>query len=121
MPQEMVREVHLMLDFLDWRVSTVLCNLTDAVFFYRTADILAANHAHIPNHLFCCSKVPENLKRELEEKKDLHSTQKKKLQRGSQKDFFNRIMQRMQENIATATSAMASGEDLETDLIQNEM
>ena len=91
-------------------------------FFYRTADILAANHAHIPNHLFCCSKVPENLRRELEKKKDLHSTQKKKLQRGSQKDFFNRIMQRMQENIARATSVMMeSGEDLETDLIQNEM
>lgn len=65
-------------------------------FFYRTAEILAANYAHIPNHLLCCPKVPEEIKLDLEEKKKVHAAQKKKLQRGSQKEFFNSIMCRMQ-------------------------
>jgi len=64
-------------------------------FFYRTAEILAANYAHIPNHLLCCPKVPQDIKLDLEEKKKLHVEQKKNLQRGSQKEFFKCIMERM--------------------------
>lgn len=64
-------------------------------FFYRTAEILAANYAHIPNHLLCCPRVPQDIKLDLEEKKKLHAEQKKTLQRGSQKEFFKCIMERM--------------------------
>lgn len=64
-------------------------------FFYRTAEILAANYAHIPNHLLCCPRVPQDIKLDLEEKKKLHAEQKKNLPRGSQKEFFKGIMERM--------------------------
>ena len=80
-------------------------------FFYRTAEILAANYAHIPNHLLCCSKVPQELKRELEAKKTLHCAQKAKLQRGSQRNFFNRIWERVQGNRTLKADDKESGDD----------
>lgn len=60
-------------------------------FFYRSAEILAGNYAHIPNHLLSCREVPDKLKKSLVELKERHQTQKHHLDRGAQKSFFQNI------------------------------
>ncbi|KAL7534172.1 hypothetical protein ACHAXR_005698 [Thalassiosira sp. AJA248-18] len=64
-------------------------------FFYRTAEILAGNYAHIPNHLMTCSACPSEVKRSLKELKEAHLTLKHTLPKGSQKDFFNSVWERL--------------------------
>jgi len=64
-------------------------------FFYRTAEILGGNYAHIPNHLMSCSKCPLEIKATLELKKESHAQQKSKLSRGSQRTFFLRLWTRL--------------------------
>jgi hypothetical protein len=64
-------------------------------FFYRTAEILAGNYAHIPNHLLSCRHCPSSLKLDLQEKKRAHMSQKVGLNRGSQRLFFYNIWDRL--------------------------
>lgn len=64
-------------------------------FFYRTADILSGNYAHIPNHLMSCKYCPTHVKSSLSEKKKSHAEDKVKLTRGSQRIFFNSIWDRL--------------------------
>jgi len=64
-------------------------------FFYRTAEILSGNYAHIPNHLLSCKHCPGSIKSLLHEKKRVHMTQKVGLNRGSQRQFFNNVWERL--------------------------
>lgn len=89
-------------------------------FFYRTAEILAGknnyetnlfciftatrrltkrnitgNYAHIPNHLMACSACPREIKNALKEKKDAHLLLKHTLPKGSQKQFFEAVWERL--------------------------
>jgi hypothetical protein len=76
-------------------------------FFYRTADILAGNYAHIPSHLMTCVWCPQEVKDELEEKKQSHLTQKARLDRGSQRAFFNKVWARLHEGQPQQTAQVA--------------
>ncbi|KAL3817497.1 hypothetical protein ACHAXA_007087 [Cyclostephanos tholiformis] len=67
-------------------------------FFYRTAEILAGNYAHIPNHLMSCTRVPEEIKRQLNEKREAHQMLKHSLPKGSQKQFFEAVWERLHRN-----------------------
>ena len=64
-------------------------------FFYRTAEILAGNYSHIPNHLLNCSGVPASLKATLVQLKQEHQTLKHQLDRGTQKQFFANVWNRL--------------------------
>eukprot|EP00804_Cyclotella_cryptica_P028945 CCRYP_012373-RG/>CCRYP_012373-RG protein AED:0.05 eAED:0.05 QI:4461/1/1/1/0.36/0.25/12/996/975 len=64
-------------------------------FFYRTVDILSGNYAHIPNHLVGCAKCPADVKAELADKKEHHLATKSRLDRGSQRKFFQNIWDRL--------------------------
>lgn len=64
-------------------------------FFYRTKEILAGNYAHIPNHILTCKSCPPHVKQILAEKKKDHSQQKLRLNRGSQRLFFNNLWARL--------------------------
>lgn len=64
-------------------------------FFYRTADILSGNYAHIPNHVLACKHCPSHIKKELAEKKKVHIDEKLILHRGSQRVFFNNVWGRL--------------------------
>ena len=64
-------------------------------FFYRTADILSGNYAHIPNHVLSCKHCPSYIKKSLAEKKKIHANEKMRLQRGSQRVFFNNVWDRL--------------------------
>jgi hypothetical protein len=64
-------------------------------FFYRTADILSGNYAHIPNHILSCKHCPVEVKSTLIEKKNVHTQQKSTLNRGSQREFFNNLWSRL--------------------------
>ena len=64
-------------------------------FFYRTSEILSGNYAHIPNHVLTCKFAPLEVKQTLAAKKKIHPTQKQRLQRGSQRIFFNNIWDRL--------------------------
>ncbi|KAK1737136.1 hypothetical protein QTG54_012003 [Skeletonema marinoi] len=66
-------------------------------FFYRSADILAGNYAHIPNHLLSCAAAPASLKTTLTELKQRHQTQKHHLHKGDQKSFFQNIWNRLHQ------------------------
>ena len=83
-------------------------------FFYRTAEILSGNYAHIPNHLLSCSAVPPSIKRSLREMKEAHNTLKHTLPKGSQKEFFQNVWNRLhsvaipQNNNPPAAAVMAN-------------
>jgi hypothetical protein len=64
-------------------------------FFYRTVDILSGNYAHIPNHLMACTSCPSEVKIALAEKKEEHMKTKNRLDRGSQRKFFNMLWDRL--------------------------
>lgn len=64
-------------------------------FFYRTADILSGNYAHIPNHVLSCKHCPSHIKKTLAEKKKIHANEKMRLHRGSQRVFFNNVWERL--------------------------
>ncbi len=64
-------------------------------FFYRTPDILSGNYAHIPNHVMSCKHTPFEIKQTLAGKKRVHQEQKQRLQRGSQRIFFNNVWDRL--------------------------
>lgn len=64
-------------------------------FFYRTKEILAGNYAHIPNHILACKSCPSHVKEILSKKKKDHSQQKSRLNRGSQRQFFNNLWARL--------------------------
>jgi len=66
-------------------------------FFYRSADILAGNYAHIPNHLMSCPGAPASLKTTLKELKQQHQVQKHHLTKGTQKRFFQNIWNRLHQ------------------------
>jgi len=66
-------------------------------FFYRTADILSGNYAHIPNHLMSCKCCPIHVKASLAQKKKSHADDKLKLSRGSQRIFFNNLWGRLHQ------------------------
>jgi hypothetical protein len=76
-------------------------------FFYRTPEILSGNYAHIPNHIFSCKHTPPDVKELLAEKKKTHQSQKQKLQRGSQRVFFNNIFDRLHLKMNRTTSSTA--------------
>jgi hypothetical protein len=56
------------------------------------------NYAHIPNHLLSCSRVPKEIKRQLTEKREAHQMLKHSLPKGSQKQFFEAIWERLHSN-----------------------
>ena len=58
------------------------------------------NYAHIPNHLLSCTHVPEEIKRQLTEKREAHQMLKHLLPKGSQKQFFEAIWERLHNNNA---------------------
>jgi hypothetical protein len=64
-------------------------------FFYRTADILSGNYAHIPNHVLSCKHCPSHIKRALADKKRIHANEKIRLHRGSQRVFFNNVWDKL--------------------------
>lgn len=76
------------------------CTGTPSVrkFFYRTADILSGNYAHIPNHVLSCKHCPVHIKKALAEKKKIHANEKMRLHRGSQRIFFNNVWDRLHSN-----------------------
>jgi len=64
-------------------------------FFYRTVEVLAGNFAQIPNHLYVCKYIDDEVKVKLDEAKKNHQNQKNKFQHGSQREFLNRIWRRI--------------------------
>ena len=64
-------------------------------FFYRTAEILSGNYAHIPNHVLSCRHAPLEVKQTLAAKKKIHPSQKQRLSRGSQRRFFEGVFTRL--------------------------
>ena len=64
-------------------------------FFYRSVDVLAGNYAQIPNHLLACKWVPDEIKKEIENAKKLHTVQKNKFLHGSQREFLGRVWNRV--------------------------
>ena len=68
---------------------------TSRKFFYRSADILAGNYAHIPNHLLSCAGAPASMKKTLTDLKQKHQVQKHHLCKGTQKRFFQMIWDRL--------------------------
>lgn len=53
------------------------------------------NYAHIPNHLMTCSACPSDVKSHLRDLKEAHLILKHTLPKGSQKQFFNTIWERL--------------------------
>lgn len=82
-------------------------------FFYRTAEILGGNYAHIPNHLMSCSKCPLDIKATLESKKEVHLQHKSKLKRGSQRIFFTRVWNRLHSQ-TQAQAQQRQSQNIET-------
>ena len=66
-------------------------------FFYRTADILNGNYAHIPNHILSCKQVPSEVKKRLKRAKASHANEKLGLSKGSQKKFFQKVWSRLHD------------------------
>ncbi len=64
-------------------------------FLFRRAT---GNYAHIPNHLLSCTCVPEEIKSQLTEKREAHQMLKHLLPKGSQKQFFEAIWERLHSN-----------------------
>ena len=64
-------------------------------FFYRTADILNGNYAHIPNHVLSCKHVPTEVKKRLKRAKSSQANEKLGLPKGSQKRFFEKVWRRL--------------------------
>lgn len=50
---------------------------------------------HIPLHIMSCSACPPEIKRALKEKKEDHATLKQSLPKGSQKQFFSFVFNRL--------------------------
>jgi hypothetical protein len=53
------------------------------------------NYAHIPNHIMACGACPREIKNALKEKKDAHLLNKHTLPKGSQKQFFELVWERL--------------------------
>jgi hypothetical protein len=62
--------------------------------------VAIGNYAHIPNHLMSCTRVPEKIKRQLSEKREAHQMLKHSLPKGSQKQFFEAIWERLHSRIS---------------------
>ena len=63
-------------------------------FFFRSADVFAANYGHMPNHLLVCKGCPAKIKKDLRKKKNEHGAFLKELPRGANKLFFATIWEK---------------------------
>ena len=67
------------------------------------------NYSHIPNHILTCSGCPPEVKRTMKELKESHQALKNALPKGSQKEFFNAVWDRLHSvAIPAAASATSS-------------
>ena len=63
------------------------------------------NYSHIPNHILKCSACPPEVKAALKQMKQAHQTLKHTLPKGSQKEFFNSVWERLHGNAAIRTTS----------------
>ena len=71
-------------------------------------DMTIGNYSHIPNHILTCSGCPPEVKRTMKEMKESHGTQKNTLPKGSQKEFFNAVWDRLHSVAIPATASATS-------------
>jgi len=75
-------------------------------FFYRSAEVLGGNWAHIPNHTMSCASCPFEIKQTLKQLKVEHQTLKHTLPKGNNKEFFNSVWERLHDNMALPSVAL---------------
>ena len=66
------------------------------------------NYSHIPNHILKCSACPPEVKAALKQMKQAHQTLKHSLPKGSQKEFFNSVWERLHGNAAIPTTTTST-------------
>ena len=71
-------------------------------------DMTIGNYSHIPNHILTCSGCPPEVKRTMKEMKESHGTQKNTLPKGSQKEFFNAVWDRLHSVAIPAAASTTS-------------
>ena len=72
---------------------------------YHTTLYNLGNYSHIPNHILKCSACPPEVKAAL---KQAHQTLKHSLPKGSQKEFFNSVWERLHGNAAIPTTTTST-------------
>ena len=65
------------------------------------------NYSHIPNHILTCSGCPPEVKRTMTTLKESHQCLKNALPKGSQKEFFNAVWDRL-HSVAIPAAASAT-------------
>ena len=77
-------------------------------FFWKSAEVLNCNWAKIPDHTLKCSSCPQEVKQKLKLLKQDHKLQSQALPRGSQKEFFNSVWERLHGNDAPPRTSRTS-------------